>query len=45
MFKIFVGNHLVEAYHQRKKEMRNPLKNCAIWVKLAVCIISALVIS
>ena len=43
MFKIFVGNHLVEAYHQRKKEMRNPLKNCAIWVKLAVCIISALV--
>ena len=44
MFKIFVGNHLVEEYHQRKKEIRNPLKNCGIWVKLAVCIVSALVI-
>ena len=23
MFKIFTGNHLVEAYHRRKKEKRN----------------------
>ncbi|MBR5963474.1 MAG: SLC13/DASS family transporter [Bacteroidaceae bacterium] len=44
MFKNFVGYHLVEAYHQMKKEKRNPLKNHGVVIKLAICIVSALVV-
>ena len=44
MFKEFVGYHLGEAYHQTKKEKRNPLKNRGVLVKLAICIIGALVV-
>lgn len=44
MFKNFVGYFLVEAYHQKKKERRNPLKNNSVVVKLAICIVSALVV-
>ena len=42
MFKIFVGQCLVEAYHQRKKKRRNPLKNREILVKQAACIVGVL---
>lgn len=44
MFKIFIGQQLVDAYHQRKREKRNPLKNCGSLVKLLVCIFGALLV-
>lgn len=44
MFKIFAGQQLVEAYHQSKKDKRNPLKNSGSMVKLLVCIIGSLIV-
>ena len=43
MFKIFTGNHLVEAYHRRKKENRN---NCLICkaLKLLIAIVVGIVL-
>ncbi|MCR4592276.1 MAG: SLC13 family permease [Bacteroidaceae bacterium] len=37
MFKIFAGNHLVEAYHRRKKEKRNSCLLCKV-MKLLIAI-------
>ena len=37
MFKIFAGNHLVEAYHRHKKEKRNSCLLCKI-MKLLIAI-------
>lgn len=43
MFKIFTGNHLVEAYHRRKKEKRNNCLLCKA-VKLLIAITVGIVL-
>ena len=42
MFKIFTGNHLVEAYHRRKKEKRNSstlLKAIKLLIAIAIGVV------
>lgn len=43
MFKIFTGNHLVEAYHRQKKENRNSCLICKV-LKLLIAIIVGIVL-
>ena len=43
MFKIFTGNHLVEAYHRRKKETRNSCLICKV-AKLLLAVTLGIVI-
>ena len=43
MFKIFTGNHLVEAYHRRKKENRNSCLICKA-LKLLIAIVTGTIL-
>lgn len=43
MFKIFIGNHLVEAYHRQKKEKRNDCLICK-FIKMLIAVVVGIII-